>query len=178
MSQYKISFFFLSILKKYLFIFGSVGSLLLHRLSLVGESRGYSLIVVLGLLIARTSFIAEHGLSCCDLYVGSGVSVPRLYSPGSVTVAHRLSCSAACGILVPHPGIKFVSPADQIRSVTQSCPTLCDPMNRSTPGLPVHHQIPELTHVHRVGDAIQPSHPLSSPCPPAPNPSQHQSLFQ
>ena len=53
--------------------------------------------------------------------------------------------------------------ADQIRSVTQSCPTLCDPMNRSTPGLPVHHQLPEFTeiHVHRVSDAIQPSHPLS-----------------
>ena len=53
-------------------------------------------------------------------------------------------------------------------------------MNRSTPGLPVHHQLPEFTqiHVHRVGDAIQPSHPLSSPSPPAPNPSQHQGLFQ
>ena len=62
----------------------------------------------------------------------------------------------------------------------QSCLTLCDPMNRSTPGLPVHHQLPEFTqtHVHRVGDAIQPSHPPSSPSPPAPNPSQHQSLFQ
>ena len=60
-------------------------------------------------------------------------------------------------------------------SVSQSCPTLCDPMNRSTPGLPVHHQLPEFTqnHVYRVGDAIQPSHPLSSPFPPAPNPSQH-----
>ena len=68
----------------------------------------------------------------------------------------------------------------QIRSVAQSCPTLCDPMNRSTPQLPVHHQLPELTqtHVHQVSDAIQPSHPLSSPSPPAPNPSQHQSLFQ
>ena len=68
----------------------------------------------------------------------------------------------------------------QFSSVTQSCTTLCDPMNRSTPGLPVHHQLPEFTqtHVHRVGDAIQPSHPLSSPSPPAPNPSQHQSLFQ
>ena len=68
----------------------------------------------------------------------------------------------------------------QFSSVTQSCPTLCDPMNHSTPGLPVHHQLPEFTqtHVHRVGDAIQPSHPLSSPSPPAPNPSQHQSLFQ
>ena len=68
----------------------------------------------------------------------------------------------------------------QIRSVAQSCPTLCDPMNRSTPGLPVHHQLPEFTqtHVHRVSDAIQPSHPLSSPSPLAANPSQHQSLFQ
>ena len=68
----------------------------------------------------------------------------------------------------------------QFSSVTQLCPTLCDPMNCSTPGLPVHHQLPEFTqtHVHWVGDAIQPSYPLSSPTPPAPNPSQHQSLFQ
>ena len=65
-------------------------------------------------------------------------------------------------------------------SVAQSYPTPCDPMNRSTPGLPIHHQLPEFTqtHVHWVRDAIQPSHPLSSPSPPAPNPSQHQSLFQ
>ena len=58
--------------------------------------------------------------------------------------------------------------------------TLCNPMNRSTPGLPVHHQLPEFTqtHAHWIGDAIQPSHPLSSPSPPAPNPSQHQGLFQ
>ena len=65
-------------------------------------------------------------------------------------------------------------------SATQSCPTLCDPMNRSTPGLPVHHHLSEFTqtHVHRVSDAIQPSNPLSSPSPPAPNPSQHQGLFQ
>ena len=68
----------------------------------------------------------------------------------------------------------------QFSSVAQSCLTLCDPMNCSTPGLPVHHQLLEFTqtHVHRVGDAIQPSHPLSSPSPPAPNPSQHQGLFQ
>ena len=66
----------------------------------------------------------------------------------------------------------------QFRSVAQSCPTLCDPMNRSTPGLPVHHQHPEFTqtHVHRVSDAIQPSHPLLSPSPPATNPSQPQSF--
>ena len=68
----------------------------------------------------------------------------------------------------------------QFSSTAQSCPTLCDPMNCSTPGLPVHHQLLEFTqtHVHRVGDAIQPSHPLLSPPPPAPNPSQHQGLFQ
>ena len=68
----------------------------------------------------------------------------------------------------------------QFSSVVQSCPTLCDPMNCSTPGLPVHHQLTEFTQtrVHRVRDAIQPSHPLLSPSPPAPNPSQHQSLFQ
>ena len=68
----------------------------------------------------------------------------------------------------------------QFSSVAQSCPTLCDLMNLSTPGLPVHHQLPESTqtHVRRVSDAIQPSHPLSSPSPPALNLSQHQSLFQ
>ena len=66
----------------------------------------------------------------------------------------------------------------QFSSVTQSCPTLCDPMNCSTPGLPVHYQLPEFTqtHVHQVGDAIQPSHPLSFPSLPAPNPSQHESF--
>ena len=65
-------------------------------------------------------------------------------------------------------------------SVAQLCPTLFDPMNCSTPGFPVHHQLLGLTqtHIHWVSDAIQPSHPLSSPSPPAPNPSQHQSLFQ
>ena len=68
----------------------------------------------------------------------------------------------------------------QFSSPARSCPTLCNPMNRSMPGLPVHHQLPEFTqtHVHRVSDAIQPSHPRSSPYPPPSNPSQHQSLFQ
>ena len=66
----------------------------------------------------------------------------------------------------------------QFSSATQSCPTLCHPMNCSMPGLPVHHQLPEFkqTYVHQVSDAIQPSHPLSSPSPPAPNPSEHQSF--
>ena len=104
---------------------------------------------------------------------------------------------------LPNPGIKPASPAApalvglfltsellglsigrfssvQFNSVAQSRPTLCDPMNRNTPGLPVHHQLLEFiqTCFHRVSDAIQPSHPRSSPSPPAPNPSQHQSLFQ
>ena len=79
-------------------------------------------------------------------------------------------------------GLSFPSPdqgLSSVSSVAQSCPTLCDPMSCSTPGLPVHHQLPEFTqtHIHRVSDAIQPSHPQSSPSPPAPNPCQHQSLF-
>ena len=76
-------------------------------------------------------------------------------------------------------GVRFFSSV-QFSSVVQLYPILCDPMSHSMPGLPVHHQLPEFTqtHIHRVGDAIQPSHPLSSPSPPAPNPSQHQSLFQ
>ena len=98
---------------------------------------------------------------------------------------------------LPHPGLEHASLAlagfltiwEALKcivlillfsSVTQLCPTLCNPMNRSTPGLPVHHQLLEFTqtHVHWVGDAIQPSHPLSSPSLPAPNPYQHQGLFQ
>ena len=68
----------------------------------------------------------------------------------------------------------------QFSSGAQSCLTLCDPTNHGAPGLPVHHQLPEFTqtHAHRVGDAIQSSHPLSPPSPPAPNPSHHQGLFQ
>ena len=74
----------------------------------------------------------------------------------------------------------LVSVSVQFSSVAQSCLTLCDPMNHSMPGLPVHHQLPEFTQtcVHSVCDAIQPSHSLSSPSPPALNPSQHQCLFQ
>ena len=73
-----------------------------------------------------------------------------------------------------------LAPFSSVGSVAQSCLTLCDPMERSTPGFPVHPQPPEFTqtHVHRVSDAIQPSHPLSSPFPPALNLSQHQGLFQ
>ena len=82
--------------------------------------------------------------------------------------------------LFPLSSFTFSKRLFQFSSVTQSCPTLCDPMNHSMPGLPVHHQLLDSTqtHVHWVGDAIQPSHPLSSPSPLAPNPSQHQGLFQ
>ena len=80
----------------------------------------------------------------------------------------------AAGIM----GLKIFFIFSSVQSL--SCPTLCDPMNCSSPGLPVHPQLPEFTqtHVHRVSDAIQPSHPLSSPSPPAPNPSQNQGHFQ
>ena len=71
-----------------------------------------------------------------------------------------------------------IKQAIQFSSVAQLRPTLCDPMNRTTPGLPVHHHLLEFTqtHVHQVSDAIQPSHPRSSPSSPALNPSQHQSF--
>ena len=104
----------------------------------------------------------------------------------SLTRLKRLSSSSSSMmlalrfLLMLFMNLRKFSCIPQFSSVTQSCLTLCDPMNCSTPGCPVHHQLPEFTqtHVHRVGDAIQPSHPLSSPSPPAPNPSQHQSLFQ
>ena len=83
-----------------------------------------------------------------------------------------------CYFHIFFPGGQF-SDFSQFSPVAQSCLTLCDPMDYSTPGSPVHHQLTELaqTHVHRVCDAIQPPHPLSSPSPPAFNLSQHQSLF-
>ena len=86
---------------------------------------------------------------------------------------------SACEIQVGISGLENHIEQVQFSSVTQSCPTICDPMNHSTPGLPVHHQLLEFTqtHVHRVGDVTQPSHPLLSASPPAPNPSQHQGLF-
>ena len=98
--------------------------------------------------------------------------MPQLHPTQLAQKMNLLSCSK------PVPPLQFSSV--QFSSFAQSCLTLCDPLNRSAPGLPVHHKLPEFTqtHVHRVGDAIQPSHPLSSPSPPAPNPSQHQGLFQ
>ena len=92
---------------------------------------------------------------------------------------HVLPPSSALGYLLS-VSIHFYSASVQFSSVAQSCPTLCDPMNRSMPGLLVHHQLPEFTqtHVHWVGDAIQQSHPLSSPSSIAFNLSQHQDLFK
>ena len=90
------------------------------------------------------------------------------------------ACVCVCDIISYITLLIILQELLNLSSVTQSCPTLCDPMNSSTPGLPVHHQLPEptQTHVHWVGDAIQPSHPLSSPSPPALNLFQNQGLFQ
>ena len=135
------------------------------------------------------------------LSLGGGCSVVLcLYSPSPVSPAqlplawilkeHRLLCWAlAFTLIIPciATSKSFNSTTHrhhpcsvQFSSVTQLCPTLCDPMNRSTPGLPAHHQLPESTqtHVHCVSDAIQPSQPLSSPSPPTLNLSQHQVLFK
>ena len=113
-----------------------------------------------------------HGILQARILMWVAISCSRGSSqgPGITSASLNVSCI----------GRRVLYLSVQFSSVAQSCPTLCDPMNCSTPGLPVHHQLPEFTqtHVHRVGDAIQPSHPLSSPLPPAPNPSQHQSLFQ
>ena len=109
---------------------------------------------------------------CISLYIGYIINVwHERKHVKSYREANRIFLSASAGTMMID--ILF-------SSVAQSCPTLCDPMNRSTPGLPVHHKLPEFTqtHMHRVSNAIQPSHPLLSPFPSTPNHSQHQSLFQ
>ena len=120
-------------------------------------------------VVLENDFDIVMTFTCYYLYIKTSFCSKLQYGDGSCpenlwVLSHFLPC------------IVF----SYIRSVAQSCPTLCNPMNRSMPGLPVHHQLPEFTetHVHQVSDAIQPSHPLSFPSPPAPNPSQHQSLFQ
>ena len=109
--------------------------------------------------------IYTHAITLWPLHTHTYTHIQSLY--GHYTHIHTIT------LRTPH------TYTHQFSSAAQLCPTLCDPMNHSTPGLPVHHQLPEFiqTHVHRVHDAIQPSHPLSSPSP-AHNPSQHQSLFQ
>ena len=90
-----------------------------------------------------------------------------------IWVYFRTPYSGPLTCVSPFNNIILIPIRNQIRSVAQLCLTLCDPMNHSTPGLPVHHQLLEFTetHIHQVSDAIQPSHPLSCPSPPAPNPS-------
>ena len=130
------------------------------------------------------SSVAQSCLTICDPMDCSmpGFPVhhqfPELTQTPSSHPAISSSVIPLSSCLQSFPASVQFSPA-QFSSVAQSCPTHCNPMNRSTPGLPVHHQLLEFTqsHVHQVRDAIQPSHPLSSPSP-APNPSQHQSLFQ
>ena len=96
-------------------------------------------------------------------------------NPGNFVVEEGCRCSLSWW-----QWVYYVVYLSQFSSVAQSYLTLCDPMNCSMPGLLVHHQLPEFiqTHAHRINDAIQPSHPLPSPSPPALNPSQHQGLFQ
>ena len=107
----------------------------------------------------------------------AGISSHTSPDPSRVSTRTNLhSCMWTSANQVP----SLLFSSVQFSSVAQSCPTPFSPMNHSTPGLPVHHQLPEFTqtHAHRVGDAIQPSHPLSSPSPPALIPSQHQGLFK
>ena len=132
------------------------------------HSTSFSVLVTLWSLL---SFVNQGMLTLQDICTGSFACL-ECFSPNIDTV-NSFPYSLLTGHLSYRDCLQF-------SSVAQSCPTLCDPMNRSTPGLPVHHQLQEFTQilVRRVSDAIQPSHPLSSPSPPAPNPSQHQSLFQ
>ena len=126
----------------------------------------------------RVSVVVAHGFSCptaCEIFPDQGLNPrPLHWQADSQPLDHYENplCFCFCVWFCCCPSWSFHFRSDKIRSVAQSCPTLCDPMNRSTPGLPVHHQLPEFTetHVHRVGDVIQPSHPLSSPSLPAPNP--------
>ena len=110
---------------------------------------------------------------------------PRFWLKAAGNSAHVAICccqspAAHTQSDLPGEAVGCYFSLQQFSSVAQSFPTLCDPMNRSTPGLPVHHHLPESTetHVRGVSDAIQPSHPLSSPSPPALNLSQHQGLFK
>ena len=113
--------------------------------------------------------------SCLQSFPASGSFQISQFLPSG---GQSIGVSASASVLLMNTQDWY--PSVQFSSVAQLCLTLCDSMNHSMPGLPVHHQLPEFTqtHVHRVSDAIQPSHPLSSPSLPVPNPSQNQGLFQ
>ena len=148
-----------------------------------------------GLLSSCSAQASHHcGFSCCRAWgLGHGLSsrgtraklLCSMWDLRRTGMEPKSPALAGRFLTTGPPGksctiaFEYTMASVQFSSVAQSCPTLCDPMNRSTPGLPVHHQLPEFTqtHVHRVGDAIQPSH-LSSPSSPSPDPSQHQGLFQ
>ena len=119
-------------------------------------------------------------VNCCDIYFQGNLRLQQTWSQLTFFWKRNNKDGPEVSKAIICKIFSFQFSSLQFNSVTQSCPTLCDPVNRRTPGLPVPHQLPELsqTHVHWVGDAIQPSHPLSSLSPPAPNPSQHQGLFQ
>ena len=127
-----------------------------------------------GIFLSQGSNLCFLCLLHCrqDLYLLSHQGNPSNFTSCFLIACEVQSLSYVFQVLIQGPM--------QFCSVAQSCSTLCDPTNRSTSGLSVYHQLLEFTQtrVHRVSDAIQPFHPLSSPSPPAPNPSQHQSLFQ
>ena len=122
--------------------------------------------------LALDILTAAQGGACAIIHTQCCTYIPDM----STNVTHFTKHMNKMILAMDTPEASIASLSVQFSSVTQLCPTLCDPMNRSTPGLPVHHQLPEFTqtHVHRVSDDIQPSHPLLSPSPPAHN----QSLFQ
>ena len=125
---------------------------------------------------------SPHLASSCSIFLPFHLHIPSLlvyHFQYECMCIHLQVCASICDCAFLFPGSPIGSIV-QFSSVTQSRTTFCDPMNRRTPGLPVHHQLLEFTqtHVRRVSDAIQPSHPLLSPSPPAPNLSQHQGLFQ
>ena len=145
-------------------------------------------VVVVGGLVAKScSTLATPWTVACQFLLSMGFPRQEYWS-GCHFLLQGIFLTQGLNLHVLHWQVDLLplshqnSPINalQFSSVAQSCPTLCNPMNRSTPGLPVHHQLLEFTqtHVHRVSDAIQPSHPLLFPSPPAPNPSQHQSLFK
>ena len=133
-----------------------------------------------------TSQVKRLQRLCFAVAPWTSISISIISKPTLYCMA-RWSLKMQTRTCPPLPQTSFMDPSSlpvdvsvQFSSVAQSCPTLCDPMDCSSPGLSVHHQLPEFTqtHVHRVGDAIQPSHSLSSPSLPAFNLSQHQGLFK
>ena len=124
-------------------------------------------------------YISGMHMKLCEIAGDTQLS----YSPIVVaksSQSHKAACVTILSVMGNWCDSIFLLPSVQFSSVSQLCLTLWDPTNHSMPGGPVHHQLLELTqsHVHWVGDAMQPSHPLSSPSAPAPNPSQYQGLFQ